>query len=348
MAHLLPVIDSEEEFSIPWQTLRSIIGGVSIIDIGEVHIHTFDEANNFLKSYGINPQTAEGKLALEEVKDLAIEYLNNVILKAKEKPGFARAISKKTLPEILVSATQWPANGAINWPCLVLKAAHATAHALWSHDSEAEVQALNVIDARLKPFLFEEQGITWIGDSHCKIPLLDFDFKRGKDLFRVVTKLLQKPGNISASIRDRIGLRFVVEDVFCCILLIKFLRSRGIFMYANNIPEETKNSLVEFEQIKELYEEFGPPDYRLDAKDIKLKKNSNNVNPYSSVDFRMIKLIERLLVLLPSGRRTFFSYELQIFTRAQWQNLSNSQTNHDAYEARQVAAVRKRILKRSR
>ena len=119
-------------------------------------------------------------------------------------------------------------------------------------------------------------------------------------------------------------------------------------MYANNIPEEAKNSLAEFEQIEALYEEFGPPDYSVEPKEKTPEKDKSNVNPYSSADFRMIKLIERLLVLLPSGRRTFFCYELQIFTRAQWENLSNRQTHHDAYEARQVAAVRRRIMKASR
>ncbi len=344
--HLLPVIHSEEEFKIPWQTLRSIIGGESIIDINEIDMASINQAIAFLKDYGVNPDSTEGQVTLIEIRDMAIEYLHDVILKDIEKVDFDRAISDKSLPELLFAAARWQNRKRVNWPCIVLKVAHAMAHALWHHDSEAQEQALIVVENRLKPFLFGEFGADWIGDTQCKIPLVDFEIKKGKDVFRVVTKLLQKPGNISVQIRDRIGVRFVVEDVFCSVLLIKFLRTRGIFMYANNIPEEAKNSLVEFAHIEELYKEFGPPDYATSGERSDLANDDKMVNPYSSADFKMIKLIERLLVLLPSGRRAFFCYELQILTRTQWRKLSDGVTHHDAYKARQVAAVRKRIMKK--
>ena len=342
--HLIPVIHSEDEFKIPWQTLRSIIGGESIIDIGEIHTSNIDLALSFLGAYGVNPDTEEGRAALAEIRDLAMEYLRSVILKDIERADFDRAIADKSLPELLVAASSWQSRRRVNWFCVVLKVAHAIAHALWSHDSEAQDQALIVIENRFKPFLFHEYGAEWIGDAQCKIPMIDFEIKKDKDIFRVATKLLQKPGNLSAQIRDRIGVRIVVEDIFCSVLLIKFLRSRGIFMYANNIPEESKNSLFEFEQIEELYKEFGPPDYAIATGKSSADNGRQRTNPYSSSDFQMIKLIERLLVLLPSGRRTFFCYELQILTRSQWESLANSLTHHDAYEARQVAAVRKRIM----
>lgn len=345
--HLIPVIHSEDEFKIPWQTLRSIIGGESIIDIGEIYTDSIDLAVSFLKDYGVNPDTTEGRAALSEIKELTIEYLHKLILKDFERAEFDRVISDKSIPELLLAAASWQNSNRVNWPCVVLKVAHAMAHALWSHDSEAQQQALIVIENRLKPFLFQAYEANWIGDAQCKIPLIDFEIKKNKDIFRVATKLLQKPGNISAQIRDRIGVRFVVEDVFCSVLLIKFLRSRGIFMYANNIPEAAKNSLAEFGHIEELYKEFGPPDYISSVEKTGAENGDTKVNPYSSADFRMIKLIERLLVLLPSGRRSFFCYELQILTRSQWQKLSNGFTHHDAYKARQVAGVRKRILKTS-
>jgi len=310
--HLLPVIHSEDEFKIPWQTLRSIIGGESIIDISEFHTDHIALAESFLKEYGVNPDTSEGRAALGEIRALAIEYLQSVILKDFERAEFDRVIANKTLTELMLAASSWQSSKRVNWPCIMLKVAHAMAHALWSHDSEAQTQALTVIENRLEPFLFEEFESDWIGDTQCKIPLIDFEIKRGKDIFRVVTKLLQKPGNISAQIRDRIGVRFVVEDVFCSILLIKFLRTRGVFMYANNIPEEAKNSLVEFAQIEDIYREFGPPDYATFGEKAGAANEDHMLNPYSSADFKMIKLIERLLLLLPSGRRTFFCYELQI------------------------------------
>ena len=67
--HLIPVIHSEDEFKIPWQTLRSIIGGKSIIDINEIDTVSIDQAVAFLRDYGVNPDTVEGQAALTEIRN---------------------------------------------------------------------------------------------------------------------------------------------------------------------------------------------------------------------------------------------------------------------------------------
>ena len=115
-------------------------------------------------------------------------------------------------------------------------------------------------------------------------------------------------------------------------------------MYVNNIPEDTKNSLANFSHIEELYKDYGPPSHYRSSKTKSSLFEPKKENPYSSNDFQMIKLVERLLVTLPSGRRTFFPYELQIFTRTQWKKIENKQTNHDAYEKRQINAVKERLF----
>jgi uncharacterized protein (TIGR04562 family) len=90
-------------------------------------------------------------------------------------------------------------------------------------------------------------------------PLSNTALKRRNDLYRLVTRLLLKEGNLSSEIYDHIGMRFVTHDIFSAILLIKFLRSRHVFMYANVLPQESKNSLAEFDQIEALFAEFSEP-----------------------------------------------------------------------------------------
>ena len=43
----VPVIASADEFSIPWQTLQTIIAGRSLIDTLELQVANLDEARRF-------------------------------------------------------------------------------------------------------------------------------------------------------------------------------------------------------------------------------------------------------------------------------------------------------------
>ena len=340
----LPVVNSSEEFTIPWRTLRSIIAGSSVLDLTEIHTKSKEEAATFLRGYGFDSNDKDSFATLEHIRDQAVEYVNEVLLAEEDALSLPEQYTKRPISELICLAANWDDESQVNWSCLILKVCHAIAHALWGHDLEAHEAALKVIKQRVEPLLSESEGLLWIGDDACKIPLLEFKVKKNKKLFRTITKLLHKPGNSSVNIRDHIGVRFVVEDVFSSILLIKFLRSRTIFMYANNIPEDTKNSLANLAHIEELYKDYSPsPHQDLSKAEGRLLKD-NKKNPFSSKDFQMIKLVERLLVRLPSGRRTFFPYELQILTRSQYEELKTDRTNHDAYERRQVAAVRDRLL----
>ena len=111
-----------------------------------------------------------------------------------------------------------------------------------------------------------------------------------------------------------IAVRFVNDDIFSAILLIKFLRSRNIIMYANLLPRESKNSMAEFHQIEELFSEFNNPiEYEIAGKSKRI--GPARENPFSSQEFKMIKIVERVLVTTGSGRNAFFPCEFQILTR---------------------------------
>jgi len=159
----------------------------------------------------------------------------------------------------------------------------------------------------------------------------------------MVTKLLLKKGNLCAGIYDHIGMRIVTNDIFSAILLIKFLRSRHIFMYANVLPQESKNSLAEFHQIEALFSEFGAPVQEPVTRASK-RTWSGSENPFSNKKYKMIKIIERILVTTSNGRKAFFPCELQILTKQMHESLSKKKMNHSAYEKRQVTGVKRRLF----
>ena len=333
----IPVISDPGELNIPWRTLQTIIAGRSLIDTFELNIDNLDEAYKFLDSYGV--QNSEDG---EKLLNTALEYVENVLLK-DTRLGLPEKTIGLTLPELMLEASAGSKSAISEWSCVLLKVCHAVAHAQWTRDEDAQNAALIKIKARLKPFIIESQEGIWIGDDGCRIPIVEYNVKARKKFFRVVTKLLLKEGNLSARIYDHIGVRFVTNDIFSAILLIKFLRSRHIFMYANVLPQKSKNSMAEFHQIEELFAEFSTPIQHTvmgESKGIR----SGNKNPYSSKEYKMIKIIERILVTTSSGRKVFSPCEFQILTQQTHESLSKKQADHAAYEKRQIRGVKNRLF----
>lgn len=333
----MPVISDPDELDIPWRTLQTIIAGKSLIDTFELHIDNLDEANKFLNAYGLDANED-----FEKLRITALEYVEKVLLNEIPLCLPVKA-SHLSLPELLLDASANPKTQLSEWSCVILKVCHAVAHARWTRDEDAYNGALIKINERLKPYLIESQDGTWIGDDNCRIPIVEYRIKTEKQFFRMVTKLLLKKGNLCAGIYDHIGMRIVTNDIFSAILLIKFLRSRHIFMYANVLPQESKNSLAEFHQIKALFSEFGAP-VQEPVTRVSKRTWSGSENPFSNKNYKMIKIVERILVTTSNGRKAFFPCELQILTKQMHESLSKKMMNHSAYEKRQVSGVKRRLF----
>jgi len=333
----IPVISDPDELNIPWQTLQTIIAGRSLIDTFELHVNSLDEAYKFLNAYGFDDNEE-----LEKLRKTALEYIDIVLLK-ETNLSLPSTVSRLSLPELLLEASTRPKTPISEWSCVTLKVCHAVAHAQWTRDEDAYHGALLKIKQRLRPYLIETQDETWIGDDNCRIPIVEYSIKAEKQFFRLVTKLLLKEGNLCAGIYDHIGMRFVTNDIFSAILLIRFLRSRHIFMYANVLPQESKNSLAEFHLIEALFSEFSGPIQET------ITSSSKGTWPgidncYSSKKFKMIKIVERVLVTTHNGHKVFFPCEIQILTKKTHESLNQKKTNHSAYEKRQVKGVKRRLF----
>jgi uncharacterized protein (TIGR04562 family) len=115
-------------------------------------------------------------------------------------------------------------------------------------------------------------------------------------------------------------------------------------MYANVLPQQSKNSLAEFDQIEAMFAEFSEPaDSAVKARGEQAWPAAKN--HFSSKKFKMIKIIERVLVMTGSGLKVFFPCEFQILTRQTQDSLSHKKTHHSAYEKRQVKGVRRRLFR---
>jgi uncharacterized protein (TIGR04562 family) len=130
----VPVIANADEFSIPWQTLQTIIAGRSLIDTPELQIANLDEARRFLQAYGLGDGLGDelgDKDDPERLRRIALEYIETVLL-ADSELCLPQALRELSLAQLLVTASTLPRTVICEWSCVILKVCHAVAHALWT------------------------------------------------------------------------------------------------------------------------------------------------------------------------------------------------------------------------
>ena len=105
----VPVISSADEFSIPWQTLQTIIAGWSLIDRFELQVANLDEARRSLKAYGLGDSDDP-----EGLRRIAREYIEIVLL-ADSELCLSQALRELSLAQLLVTASIRPRTTVCAW-----------------------------------------------------------------------------------------------------------------------------------------------------------------------------------------------------------------------------------------
>lgn len=342
---MVPRLSNAAELDIPWSTLETLIGGRSVVDLQQLPMADDRSVTRFLQAYGFDPTDPADCRAMELIHARALSYLDETVLPWQGIDAVPEPFRSMPIEDLLSAAARPPTGEWPNWPCVLLKVLHCATHALLSQDTAVHQAALQSVQARFLPFLFEQAGQQWIGDEHCKIPLVGFRIKEEKPFERIMTKLLHKPGNMAIDVFDRLGVRLVTHDIFSAVLLIQFLRSRNIIMFANQLPERSRNSLAELDEIHRLYGVSAPPFIVEQPAGAMLPSpDLSGDNPFSDRAFRMFKFVERLIVKLPDGRRSIYPYEIQLLDCNAWEASFSGDATHSAYEARQLKRVRQRLF----
>lgn len=339
----IPVVSTPEQVEIPWSTLKAIISGNSVLELNSLHIKNKQDAFKFLQTYGFDLKCSKDRSFVKNIQGAGLRLLSDTLLPYQNISKIPDKYREMSPSELLIEASQnfnqnWP-----NWPCIILKVYHCAAHALLTHDSKVHELAITKLSKRFLPYLTEKDSGLWFGDSDCEIPLVTYQIKKEKDVSRIMLKLLRKPGNLANLVYDHVGIRFVTHDIYSAILLIKFLRSRHVISYVNVLPELSKNSLSDLEQVQSMYEKSGSP--FVERKNNDVAQSVHNENPFSSGSYQMIKFVERLLVNLDGGNRIFFPYEIQILDKNAWESSHTDDCTHDRYEKRQLLSVQQRLFR---
>jgi len=344
----------------PWHLTHAIVSGESAIDVPQLLITSESEAEKFLDCYGFDWAQPSHRAELESYRQHAVTFVQDTLLDGLPFDMPRDISGAQDIRQLLLWASQ-PAGDHQRWACALLRVMHTVAHAHSYFNDRYSDPIRQQILSRFEPHLSMQENGLFLGDRH-GIPLEDFEVKPTKPLSSVVMKLLHKAENVAADIFDRIGVRLITRERFDALMVVKYLRSENVVMFANIKPSRSRDTLVdlkwamaEIERTDSLVE-LGV--MTAEEQIHRLREASKKMpfpgpaevsyNPFSDVAYHSIQFTCRQLIRVPGPDgeevRFFFPYEVQILDHESYSQSREGFAGHEMYKERQRDAVVRRVL----
>ncbi len=325
--------DFLQRYTFDWDALEIVIGGKSAIDSkAGLPIRSQEDIFKFSDCYGYDLENPIEKAELFGNFQESISFIKRYFLKPDNPDGLSVEFPRKILEitDIQQLLAMAPSMLQLNqhrsqaqtyqsiWACAVLKIMHTISHLdkdlRTSYFSEIQKQ---ILDRFYRYIHSDENGKVYLGkDSKDpeRIDLVLFDSKPKKKRDSLILKLLQKPENVAEDIFDRIGIRFVTENHFDALRVVRFLKDRYIIMPANIKPSRSRNTMFRLSEFRVQLEKFlhQVEEGKLKASDLDKKiaavltakspqkkssqSNEDQKNPHSSKHHESIQFTSRQLV----------------------------------------------------
>ena len=251
----LPPLLARYVFS--WETMHTIMGGQSAIDLTHLRLsqNGEEEASRFLARYGYDLHNPVQFQDVERIRTEALGFIRGVLLPGLpvEMPG-----EFDTMPildvlrlaagdrEIAVPQGGQTAEVRMAWACGLLRVMHTVAHAVNyfqnNYYHEIRERILNRFVAQVRT---REDGSQFLHAQSFDVPIVRFEVKETKPLRSVVVKLLQKQENVAYDLFDHIGVRIIVGNPVDALFAVRALREEHTIMYPNVKPTRSRNTLVD-------------------------------------------------------------------------------------------------------
>lgn len=336
----------------PWKStsVRTALEGRSFIDTKRIHIHTEQEATEYLDCYGFNIDDEFDAAELEELRLEAIDLIKEELLKPDEQIP-TELIAQKDVRQYLLNASGHGNIKHAPWSAAILRVIHTLTH---SHSHLNDIYHDPIREQILGKF---NQHIRRHNDE-CflgNIKLVKFEFRTAKSRRSVAMKLMHKAENVAADIFDWIGIRFITQYRSDVIDVLAYLRAQHIVTYANIKPSRSRNSLIdmdwlntclkqglEVEQIKKAMQAKSFPPEKL------AKTSGVEHNQFSEVSYHSVQMTcrQRIKISNKKGKKLcfYFPFEVQMMDQESYYSTREGLASHSEYKNRQRNAVRKRIL----
>ncbi len=299
-----------------WNILRSILEGLSPIDLPALALMNREEANQFLLQYGYDMDDEEDREVAWRVHLEALAFTKRYLCVG---PGDEREtlvvpadIERPTdLRDLLVWASDRDGSERQAWACALLRVMHTISHVNNTLRSEFFPEIKRQILDRFKQHVHQDsEGRLTLGRGPLSVPLLDIFYKEEKSRDSLILKLLHKPHNVAEIIHDRLGVKMVTPTRMDALLALRYMRQNHLILFANVTPGRSRNTLVNLERFRALYESLtsGLADLTEERRDQQFRNQihestlemdelmSKLDNPFTSPDYRSIQFTAQQLV----------------------------------------------------
>jgi uncharacterized protein (TIGR04552 family) len=366
----------DSRFKFDPSILNSVVGGLSAVDIPRLNIHSLEDAEVFLKTYGYD-------LSKPEVLEKTWYFHRRSIVLLTERLGYdeneipAELRERKSLNDIrwlfvYASSRNEDQKKLQRWSCAILRVMHVYVHAendlFASFSEEIQKQILGPIQSFIH-YQGNEIALKASASVDEEIILKGFEVKPFKTSQSTVIKLLAKPDALAMKLFDKLGIRFITKSVFDSFRVIRFLVDQHIISFPHIMPDQSTNTVYPVDLFLKvctslaMSEDLSSEEFELilenELKNELKKKGDSPVfvkklNQYSGENYKFIKFINRQLIHIgaPSasgsgmgpGFDFFYPYEIQILDKASYQAILNGPSEHQAYKERQRLAAQKRLF----
>ncbi len=302
-----------------WGIMDVLIGGKSSIDLHEMKIRNWQDATEFLRYYGYDPEVRSDALKIHSVICEAWNFVEQYLMPsewARGKQPPPHLLYAHDARDILLAASDMRPEVALSqaWACAVLRVMHTIAHiegvAKFADVEAARTQIMN----RFLRFIFRDQeGKLRFGDRSSNVVLDRIEWKLRKSRESILLKLLHKKANVAETIYDLLGIRIITKRLADVMVVVKFLREFHMVTFPNCNPARARNSLIDVESFKhnvdmlrEMLEDqrIKPEEFTNIlqglTKPLAGHMSGSALNPHSGRNYRAIQLTCRQLIRYPN------------------------------------------------
>lgn len=249
-----------------WEMLDVVVGGKSALDTKNFlgPMSSIDQVNQFLKGYGLDPNDHVAKAELFGNFQEAIQFIKRYFLKESNPEGLDLKLPNSLLmisdiSQLFLMATDDNPQKKEDklWSEIILKVMHTIVHA----DKDLRSNYFNIVQTqifdRFYKYIFrgdDDKLYIGIKGSGNVVQLIDFETKSKKTRESVIIKLLHKAENVAEELFDRVGVRFVTQNRFDTLRVIRFLLEKNIVIPHNNKPSRAINTMIDLQRFKEAHQ----------------------------------------------------------------------------------------------
>lgn len=351
------------------QALKSLIGGVSVLDAPKLSIRDRGQAEEFIKSYGYDWESESDRNKIYSFYRQSLAFLQDLYVESgQESPGDVFEDNKvEDVRDILVFASSRKVGQEKiqRWSCATLKVMHVMAHLnndIYSvFEEEIRKQILDPIKASVMSDPLH--GSNMLQGQNQKIKLNKFEVKPIKNQSSAIVKLLAKKRLVALNILDRVGVRFVTKNTFDIFQVIRFLQDNSLVAYPHCIVNESANTVYPTDLFLEVMDTLRSTNSMANEKEIeelllkKIKSHKGDLdlqvkdNIFTDPDYKFVKFISRKLIRVDielRGKKEriqfFYPFEVQVMDYQTYINNMRGPLSHEEYKKRQIKAAGLRLF----